>query len=149
MNPEDNTKDNNQPEEPTAEQKKGELEPSKYMIKSLRTFQDDINDSIKSNKMSTAKIFMAEQKKIDTEEAEQQEFSPKSKKNILRVIASTLLILIGLGAIGYAIYFFISKSGGGIPNIPNLNYEKEFVKIDKGIEIITNDKIPTQILYQR
>ncbi len=75
--------------------------------KTLRTFQSDLADTIKSGQGSVIKIAMAEHEKKDREEKTQ---NPKNPKNIALVIGGITLLLLGIGGIGYLAYLKMPKT---------------------------------------
>lgn len=83
----------NQPTSPNPESK----------LRSVRTFQADVAESIKHNKTSVVSVVLAEQ-------ARRQKLadlsSPKSKKNIAFIAISLILLSVG----GISIYLFYKKS---------------------------------------
>ncbi len=81
-------------------------------IKSLRTFQGDVDEAMSKNKMSATTVFVAEQKrKIERPE---KSFSPITTqkinfRNSTFITLGALLLLIGLGAIGAVYYLKYSE----------------------------------------
>jgi hypothetical protein len=79
-------------------------------IKHLRTFQGDVAEIIKNQNTSVLSIALAEKKK----KQEVEKTSPpkvvdeRTKKNISTVLASILLIILGIGAV--AGFYFIQKN---------------------------------------
>lgn len=98
MNPEENLSQNN-----TEENKPKERVP----IKSLRTFQGDVQEAIAKNNFSTTKIFVAEQeKKLTTPEPEKIVEKSKVRNNAFAFFGIAF-ILLGLLTIGW---FYYTKS---------------------------------------
>jgi hypothetical protein len=67
--------------------------------KTIRTFQSDLADTIKSGQASVVKIAMAENARKEKLKAERD---PRSFRNIILIFGGLLLLLIGLGIVGYA-----------------------------------------------
>lgn len=70
-------------------------------IPALRTYKSDINHTVNKDKISTAKILIAEQNRQRKIEEKIEETSIKRPTNILVLIISIILITASLGAIGY------------------------------------------------
>lgn len=73
----------------------------------IRTFQSDLADTIKSGQGSLVKIAMAEHNKL---ELEKKNVDPASRKNIIFVLVGIALILLAIGMIGYGIYQKVPKT---------------------------------------
>jgi hypothetical protein len=99
-----------EPEEPTGPKEFSraslELSGDNAHPQSLRTFQSDLADTIKSGEGSVVSIAMAENRK---RERAQENINPASRTNILYVIGGITLVVIALGLIGYGIYQKIPK----------------------------------------
>jgi hypothetical protein len=70
-------------------------------IPTLRTYKSDINQTVNQDKISTAKILIAEQNRQRTTQDNNFDTSIKRPTNILVLILSILLIVVALGGIGY------------------------------------------------
>lgn len=102
MSPESNSNQNTPPNIPA--KKPDERTP----IKSLRTFQGDVQEAIAKNNFSTTKIFVAEQeKKLENPEPEQI-----VRKSIVRnntfVYLGSIFVVLGLLTLGT--FYFIDKN---------------------------------------
>ncbi len=73
---------------------------------SLRTFQSDLADTIKSGEASLVKIAMAENER---KEREVENVDPASRKNMIYIIAGIILLAVALGVVFYAFYSRIPK----------------------------------------
>ena len=97
MNPEENLNKN------TPENKPKERVP----IKSLRTFQGDVQEAISQNNFSTTKIFVAEQeKRLENPEPEVTAGKTKARNNTFALFGS-VFILLGVLIMGW---FYYAKS---------------------------------------
>lgn len=72
----------------------------------LRTFQSDLADTIKSGEASLVKIAMAENER---KEREKELVDPASRKNMLYIFGGLAIILIAFGIIFYVLYQKIPK----------------------------------------
>ncbi|HRH26542.1 MAG TPA: hypothetical protein PLZ99_00050 [Parcubacteria group bacterium] len=101
MNPEQNKS--------TAEVKKEEIQKTERVpIKSLRTFQGDVQEAISKNKYSSTTILVSEQKR-QIERPEMADLKKKADvKNKSYLIIGSMLILLGIGAI-YLLFTNIKK----------------------------------------
>jgi hypothetical protein len=70
-------------------------------IPTLRTYKGDINQTVNRDKISTAKILIAEQNRQKVRQEKVMDTSIKRPTNILVLILSIALIVVSLGAIGY------------------------------------------------
>lgn len=73
-------------------------------IPTLRTYKSDINQTVNKDKITTAKILIAEQNKKKKAQENESNTSIKRPTNILVLIVSVLLIIVALGGIGYVAY---------------------------------------------
>jgi hypothetical protein len=120
----------------SSEQKKDErvvFEPkSKIVISPLRTYADDIKNTINDNGLSMSKIAMAEARKREAQEKIEEEVSPTSNKNKKIIgISLGILLLAVLGVFG-AWYFAGVKKAQDIASTPLhmqsiIPYDEEFV----------------------
>jgi hypothetical protein len=101
-----------------------ELSGKNADLHTLRTFQSDLADTIKSGEGSLVKIAMAEHNKL---ELEKQNVDPASRKNIAFVLGGIILVVVAVGVIGYAIYQKIpktvplSQNPVGLPTVITVN----------------------------
>lgn len=78
-------------------------------VPTLRTYKGDISHTVTHDKITTAKILLAEQKKEERSQGIISETSIKRPTNILMTILSVIFILAGIGAIGYFGYTEVVK----------------------------------------
>lgn len=83
-----------------------ELTGANAHLQTLRTFQSDLADTIKTGQGSIVKIAMAEH---DKKEREQANINPISKKNLTFIISGIVLIICAVGGIGYIVYLKLPK----------------------------------------
>lgn len=81
-------------------QKPVEITPD-IEIPTLRTYKGDINQTVNKDKISTAKILIAEQNRKRATEETTADTSIKRPTNIIVLALSVILIIIALGGIGY------------------------------------------------
>lgn len=70
-------------------------------IRNIRTYKDDISQTVKIDKITTAKILMAEQNKRLVEEKVATRGTVTKVKNTFAVLASLVLVVASIGMIGY------------------------------------------------
>jgi hypothetical protein len=135
MNPEElkTPKPNNLPPAPQVP-----LPPKKddFLIRPLRTYEDDVKEIVKKDNISTAKIMLAEQRKREIEKEITEEVSIKSNRNITRIIVSIVLIALGIGAVS-GVYFYHDyqiKKQNNIP-APILITKNDFIDVDSTTKI--------------
>lgn len=78
-------------------------------IPTLRTYKSDINQTVNKDKISTAKILIAEQNKQKIEQEKNEDTSIKRPTNILVLLLSILLIISAIAVIGYFGYTKVIK----------------------------------------
>lgn len=78
-------------------------------IPTLRTYKNDINQTVNRDKISTAKILIAEQNRQRTTNQQIADTSIKRPTNIIVLILSIILIIVAVGGIGYFGYTKVVK----------------------------------------
>jgi nitrate reductase NapE component len=74
---------------------------SDIQIPNIRTFKQDISQTIQQDKVTTAKILMAEQNKRVLEGKIETHEKVKTVKNTFAILASVILLVASVGLIGY------------------------------------------------
>ncbi len=100
----DDTKDlqNNSPIENTEPPQEVPQEPLPDIeIPALRTYKSDINRTVNQDKITTAKILIAEQKLKLKQQIIQSETSVKKPKNMIALIFGILFLVSAVGLVGY------------------------------------------------
>ncbi len=116
---------------PPAE-KEGRTPPT---LTRLRTYQDDIAEAVKSDNMSAAKIFLAEEERRRQRETREVNSSPETPKNRLLLAGSFFLILAGIAGFAYFRFFHRPLAPAEIPiDVP------AFIRADKVTNIPTEDR---------
>ena len=90
----------------------------------LRTLQDDVADAVKKDQLSLSRVALAEAKK--KEAAEESTVEKKSWVTIAAIVLGLMLILGGLGAIGFVMYGKY-KPASSLPITQNAT---EFIRFD-------------------
>jgi hypothetical protein len=112
-------------------------------LQTLRTFQSDLADTIKSGEGSMIKIAMAENAR---NEREQENIDPESSKNRVYIFGGIMLVLVAFGILGFTLYRSVPKT---IPVTQNPAGTASIIKIDSvlGLNItgLTRDNIRDQI----
>ena len=131
------------PKNPTTNGEKSEPIKNTVPQKSVHTYASDLADVIKSGQASVAKIAIAE---ADKKRQTLENKNPISKKNLIFIIGSVLLILIALGLVGWSIYKTTIKT---VPIEGEKFDVTPLVRIDtqKGIDItgLTNIQLRDQL----
>jgi hypothetical protein len=70
-------------------------------IPTLRTYKSDVNQTVNQDKISTAKILIAEQNRQRVTQDKNFDTSIKRPTNILVLLLSIVLIVVAIGGIGY------------------------------------------------
>jgi hypothetical protein len=87
-------------------------------IPTLRTYKSDINQTVSRDKISTAKILMAEQNRQRVTQEKTSDTSIKRPTNILVLVLSIILIVAALGGIGYFGYTKVIVKSFDTPSLP-------------------------------
>ncbi len=115
-------------------------------LQTLRTFQSDLADTIKSGEGSLIKIAMAENER---NEREKENVDPQSGKNRMYIIGGLCIVFVALGIIGYALYRSVPQT---VPITQNPTGSSSIIKVDSvsGLNItgLTRDNVRTQIGLQ-
>lgn len=136
MNPED--KDQQTPPEQT-------LRP----VKSLRTYQGDVQEAILKNKFSSTDIFLAEQekKRVDPEPEKTMVFKNPETKNKILLTLGLVLVTLGLVAIG-TVYYLRSNENVMIEQKTKaiIGFTKEKTLF---VATTTREKLVSQLLLEK
>jgi len=142
-----NTENNNQEDiTPQGFQKETESEKEGRVIRPIRTYENDIANLVKNQKVSTAKIVLAEQKKRQNQQfKEVGDQTEKPKGKILKIVISIILFGLGVAALFFVVQMDLVPQA--IKNIvPNSeNNENEIIKKENSVEILTSSKTNTEI----
>ncbi len=85
-------------------------------IPALRTYKNDIGQTVETDKITTAKILLAEQKKQEKQKAFVPETSVKKPKNILALLLGLLFTAGTIGVVGFFVYTKI------LPKTPEISF---------------------------
>jgi hypothetical protein len=102
----------------TVEEKPLEVTPD-IDIPTLRTYKSDVNQTVNRDKISTAKILIAEQNRQRATQQKVSDASIKRPTNILVLFLSILLIVGALGGIGYFGYTKVVVKTFDAPSLPS------------------------------
>lgn len=110
-------------------------------IKTIRTYQSDVAEALKSQKTSVIQMVLSEQEK---KREAIEEASPKKAKNLVLIVISVTLMVIGITAAGFAAWRYATnqeKAGQAerVLSIPSIIFTEE----KKGIDItdLSKDRI--------
>lgn len=84
-------------------------EKNKNLIKSLRTYQGDVEEAIGKNKESSTTIFVAEQKRKEFEPEKVIPVKDNSKRNKVFIYLGMILFVLGFGTISSVYYLKYSE----------------------------------------
>jgi hypothetical protein len=106
------------PMEPTEPiQQTGPVDPLPDMqISALRTYKNDINHTVSEDKISTAKIMLAEQKAQEKKQEFIPETSVKKPRNIFALLFGLIFIAGAVGVLGFFAYTKL------VPQTPNIAF---------------------------
>lgn len=88
-------------------------------IPTLRTYKGDINQTVNRDKITTAKILIAEQKKKSKEEENNEETSVKRPTNIVALVFGVIFLIGAIGVIGYFGYTKVVMKTFAPITVPN------------------------------
>ncbi|MCC7004640.1 hypothetical protein IT397_01860 [Candidatus Nomurabacteria bacterium] len=137
---EQNQNNQKQPAQPAQADQNNEA-GNGVVLKSLRTYSEDIKKTLDTQNMSVIKIAVAESKKREQEEKIEVENSILSKKNILILISSILLIALGGGIIAYLIY-----NAQKTPVAPVVKTDSEVITADSKAEVSVDNSYRRKII---
>lgn len=124
--------------EENSQPKKENASEDGNVIRPLRTYQDDISKLIQNQKISTAKIVLAEQQHNQQEEEVGEEIEKKNLSPVIKIILSVFLIILGFGAIFFTFqYNLIPKQ---IKKIIGSNQNNQIITEKSQININIDDK---------
>lgn len=89
-------------------------------IQPLRTYEQDIRNAVVKQNVSVVQMALAQSKKNEVQEEIIENSSPTSKKNLIIIGASLFLILLGVGAGGYALYYVAQNQTPGNTTIEQI-----------------------------
>lgn len=113
-------------------EKAGKTPPS---LTRLRTYQDDIAEAVKSDNMSAAKIFLAEEERRHQREEIEVASSPETPKNRLLLVGSFVLVLAGIAGFAYFRFAHRPTAPAEMPvDVP------AFIRTDKVTNIPVEDR---------
>lgn len=115
----------------------GEIENKKS---SIRTYESDAASALKESNASLGSVFLAEQKEGGVANLT----APKNKPKSISYIVTTLLIVLGLGALVFSVYFFLKRIENNV-EVPVNEYGKTVIA-DREIVIETNNLSSVELL---
>jgi hypothetical protein len=111
-------------------------------IKPIKTYQSDVAEAIKRDNVSVIKMALAEKRRQEREVIKQKVFPTESKKGLLFFALSILLIILGIGIVGY---FLFSHSGKGEISF-TVDAAKNLIYVEKNTEIKIDNDDPREII---
>jgi hypothetical protein len=117
-----------------------------FFIRPLRTYEDDVKNAVQKDSISTAKILMAEQQKRQIEKNDFEENSPKSETNVVKIVASIILVLLGIGIIGGGAYYYFQKKAFEIPQQVTILTSNNFLDTENLEKISVDNKTNREVV---
>lgn len=117
-----------------------------FFIRPLRTYEDDVKNAVKKDGITTSRILLAEQQKRQTEKDDFEENSPKSQTNIVKIAASIILVLLGVGIIGGGAYYYIQKRASEVPQQVTILTSNNFIDTEDLVKINVNNKTNREVI---
>ncbi len=119
----------------------------------IRTYKSDVHETVGQNKVTTAKILMAEQRKKQTQQDPQATALPPQKQTgrIFALLFGVLFLLAGVGAIGYFGYGAVVQRVQTAPVAPvefflfafdnqkNIDATQPFIDVLREVESILDE----------
>ncbi len=112
-------------------------------IPTLRTYKSDINRTVHQDKITTAKILMAEQRKESVSKEKKSQTSVKKPGNLFALIFGVLFVAGAIGLIGYFGYTKIIKK-----TFQAINIAPSFLFIFDDEQFIDASKDRTQVISE-
>lgn len=105
-------------------------EPAAPITTDIHTFKSDFADHIDTQQASKFSVLAAQGDAKDTRAPQPAVLKPKQNNRWPLIVGATLLILLGIGGVGGAAYWFISKSTVPTPfTVPSLIFADEKVEV--------------------
>jgi hypothetical protein len=117
----------------------------KVVISPIRTYDIDLQSTVKNQGISSSKIFLAEQEKREKQRQSEDATDIKHKPNIIKIISGLFLVLLGVGALGYASYFYLQNRPA--IQIQNDGFEKNiFFDIEEQENVLVDFRSSREII---
>ncbi len=119
----------------------------KPLVRPIRTYKDDVANLVKNQKVSTAKIVLAEQQKRQASGEYQDSEEEKEKSPVPKIIISFLLIILGFGALFFAFQYNLlpEKVSERIKKMVNQNEETKLLREESTTKIYIGIKNASEI----
>lgn len=123
----------------------GNTPADQVRLDTLRTYKSDVNQTVQTDKITSAKVLMAEQKRREKEEKKVNKKSIKNPKNKLVLLLSVLFGIAGVIVIIFTVQNIISGIGGSdVPNLSKTAPDLFFVNQTEYLDV--TDQPQTSIL---
>ncbi len=83
---------------------KAKKEKAEEPLRNIKTYQTDVAEAIKRDNVSVIKMAVAEKRRQERQGVASEEVSTESKKRIVLIILSAILVTSGLAIVGYFIF---------------------------------------------
>ena len=138
---------NTVPAEPVKPQESRKGTPGNDLfIRPLRTYEDDVKNAVQKDGITTSRILLAEQQKRQVEQEDFEENSPKSESNIVKISASIILILLGIGVVGGGAYYYIQKKAADVPQQVTILTSNNFLDTEEIVKINVANKTNREVV---
>jgi len=117
-----------------------------FFIRPLRTYEDDVKNAVQKDGITTSRILLAEQHKRQIEQEDFEENSPKSETNIVKIVASIILVLLSVGVIGGGAYYYFQKKSSEIPEQVMILTSNNFIDTEELEKINVNNKTNREVV---
>jgi len=121
---------------PHDNKKNNETQSDGTIIEPLRTYEQDVRNVVASQNISVVKMALAQGRRQEAQEKVEENASPRSKRNILIISISIILILAALAAIA-GTYYFLSYAKRGLSSLPGST--TTFISTDSSHTIVLNN----------
>jgi hypothetical protein len=115
-----------------------------YQISSVRTYKGDINDTVKGDKINTAKILIAEQKRKEKEDLKTSNYSIENNTNKFKLFFGVVFVAVAIVAIVYVSMNFLQPKTKVEQKVVLNNTGKLFV-VDKTQSFDVSNKTRDEI----
>ena len=105
------------------------------IIEPLRTYEQDVRNVVASQNISVVKMALAQGRRQEAQEKVEENASPRSKRNILIISISAILVIAAIAAIG-GTYYFLDFAKNSLASLPGST--ATFISTDSSHTIILN-----------
>ena len=123
------------------------VEQGQNPIKSLRTYQGDVEEAISKNKYSTSSIMIAEQKRKERNPQSPEELKKSAVRNKSFIIAGGILFLLGIVTVAVVYYIKSNEQVAMMQQSKTLmSFSKE---LDLSVASSTREQLVSRIVSEK